>query len=1000
MSDTKEEGKPIPFIISEKGQGFKISQEAIDFLSSLSSKRVGVVSVVGKYRTGKSFLLNRILLQQKPDSGFAVGPTVNSCTKGIWLWSIPIKSENPDEEDLDLLMMDTEGFGGVNENQNHDTRIFIFSILLSSMFIYNSTGSIDENALQSLSLVVNMAREIQKGENVAVTKNQAKTTKFDRSFADRSMMTYNSIYNFDESRQNLASKNHSICLNNELDEETIIDNFPAFLWVIRDFALELTDSFGNPISSKKYLELALEQAKGNSESAESKNKIRKLLKHFFRQRDCLTLVRPVEKESDLQQLESLSDSALRLEFLTQAKKTRRHVLTKTPVKRINKTELNGAAFLHYAQAIVASINQGKAPSIESAWNYVISFQNERLLRGIYSGLKSQIANVTSSEEVERVLERIHQEFEKEKLAIGADFEDGHVHEHQIRIISEIREELEQNLNRYRKGVKSSLKAETEKAFSEMLNSLLASETVSMDLVEAMVDTRYKALAKGFYGANKEPEKWFSKFFNGKKAHLYSLAMRQIETQIETHRQNVANKLKDHEQLARESQKQFSSKITELENRAQIDQIKIDELERKSNKFQAIIESFKEEKERISVKLRTKEEELAKVELELMENKEKEISELKLKIYHLESVAAETLNNSAKESMVLANRLQHLEQENSHLKESLRAKEAENEQLKSAVDSLQAQTVELKRTITARPEIDEETHVIVSRTKYKELKEKVRSFEELKFSYEKIIHEINEEKHIIQCQFEILKDNYEEQKNRNMFLLNEIKNRIDGLEVGGRGSGVSPLGYLQQDFSAIRDNKSDFSIFPASNKSGKMVRVQVNGLQSRYKNGLHDNTEPQDDNAEDIQAGGNHDDNKGFTGVSSNALNSHPTSVTIAKCTARESNGKENGDSSKKGPKFTEYVFEIRHAGKKWNITRKFREFCEMLSLLQAELPSVEMPNSCQEILAFMGDLWNLAGSKGFPHEDRQRLIEKALKDISSLDKVRDHNRFKTFVGLN
>ena len=61
---------------------------------------------------------------------------------------------------MELLIMDTEGFGGVKEGINHDTRIFLFSLLLSSLFIYNSVGNIDENALQSLSLVLNLAKEI------------------------------------------------------------------------------------------------------------------------------------------------------------------------------------------------------------------------------------------------------------------------------------------------------------------------------------------------------------------------------------------------------------------------------------------------------------------------------------------------------------------------------------------------------------------------------------------------------------------------------------------------------------------------------------------------------------------------------------------------------------------------------------------------------------------------------------------------------------------------
>jgi hypothetical protein len=34
------------------------------------------------------------------------------------------------------------------------------ALLLASFFIYNSTGSIDENALNSLSLVVNLTKHI------------------------------------------------------------------------------------------------------------------------------------------------------------------------------------------------------------------------------------------------------------------------------------------------------------------------------------------------------------------------------------------------------------------------------------------------------------------------------------------------------------------------------------------------------------------------------------------------------------------------------------------------------------------------------------------------------------------------------------------------------------------------------------------------------------------------------------------------------------------------
>jgi hypothetical protein len=45
------------------------------------------------------------------------------------------------------FIVDSEGIGAFNEDQNHDTRIFLLALLLSSYFVYNSMGSIDENAL-------------------------------------------------------------------------------------------------------------------------------------------------------------------------------------------------------------------------------------------------------------------------------------------------------------------------------------------------------------------------------------------------------------------------------------------------------------------------------------------------------------------------------------------------------------------------------------------------------------------------------------------------------------------------------------------------------------------------------------------------------------------------------------------------------------------------------------------------------------------------------------
>ncbi len=123
-----------------------------------------MVAVCGKYRTGKSYLMNKLFVEtyfQRKKAVFQVSPTINACTKGLWLWKRVIKAESAAGGEVSLLVVDTEGLGACDEDENHDAKIFLLALLLSSLLIYNSVGTIDENALNSLSLVINLSKQIQ-----------------------------------------------------------------------------------------------------------------------------------------------------------------------------------------------------------------------------------------------------------------------------------------------------------------------------------------------------------------------------------------------------------------------------------------------------------------------------------------------------------------------------------------------------------------------------------------------------------------------------------------------------------------------------------------------------------------------------------------------------------------------------------------------------------------------------------------------------------------------
>lgn len=154
--------------------------------------------MVGPYRTGKSYLLNRLMNRQ---AGFEIGGTVQSCTKGLWIWGQPIKVR----ENLSVLLLDTEGLNSINRNQHTDVKIFTLSLLLSSLFVFNSLNAIDERALESIGLVVNLSKQIHVYQKPKHSK----------------------------------------------EEDMLVAKYvPHFLWVIRDFALKLQDNLGRPIDER------------------------------------------------------------------------------------------------------------------------------------------------------------------------------------------------------------------------------------------------------------------------------------------------------------------------------------------------------------------------------------------------------------------------------------------------------------------------------------------------------------------------------------------------------------------------------------------------------------------------------------------------------------------------------------------------------------------------------------------------------------------------------
>uniref|UniRef100_A0A8C1Z287 GB1/RHD3-type G domain-containing protein n=1 Tax=Cyprinus carpio TaxID=7962 RepID=A0A8C1Z287_CYPCA len=355
---------PVCLIENDENGQLHVRKEAKDILDGITEPVV-VVSVVGLYRTGKSYLMNRLAGQQ---SGFALGSTIESKTKGIWMWCVP----HPYEEGQTLVLLDTEGLGDVRKgDEKHDTWIFCLAVLLSSTLVYNSLGVIDNTALEKLHYVTELT------ENIRVKAEESQ------------------------------------------DEEKSADFmrvFPSFVWAVRDFTLEL--KIGNePITSDEYLESALTLKSGCSPQTEQYNLPRRCLRHFFAVRKCFVFPRPASTQN-MRRMEELTEKDLDSEFLEQANIFCHYIYECADPKTVSGGRvITGTALGNLAEVYVEAIRSGNVPCLENAVVSLAKIQNVRAVEEALQFYMTEMLGMVQLPMRPEELSDIHTDVEKKAIEV-------------------------------------------------------------------------------------------------------------------------------------------------------------------------------------------------------------------------------------------------------------------------------------------------------------------------------------------------------------------------------------------------------------------------------------------------------------------------------------------------------------------------------------------------------------------------------------------------------
>ncbi|XP_061094350.1 guanylate-binding protein 1-like isoform X1 [Conger conger] len=323
-----------PMCLIENTDGnLSVNQEAVDVLMGLNQPVV-VVAVVGLYRTGKSYLMNKLAGKKH---GFALGATVQSKTKGIWMWALP----HPTRAGHALVLLDTEGLGDVEKgDQKNDAWVFSLAILLSSMLVYNSRGTIDNQAVENLQYVTELTERIK-----VKSPGGASSAEDDEDGGDAQFVQF----------------------------------FPKFVWAVRDFTLELKID-GRAVTDNEYLEHSLSLRKGRDKKTADYNLPRECIRSYFPTRRCFVFITPTTPEN-MSRLDSLDECDLSQSFRTVTSSFCSYIFTESNVKTVKGgVQVTGRMLGHLAKTYVDTIARGDVPCLENAVLAMAQIENEAARR--------------------------------------------------------------------------------------------------------------------------------------------------------------------------------------------------------------------------------------------------------------------------------------------------------------------------------------------------------------------------------------------------------------------------------------------------------------------------------------------------------------------------------------------------------------------------------------------------------------------------------------------
>lgn len=316
-------GSYVPLLIFEENN-IILSPVGLEVIQRILGK-VGIIVIGGPIRTGRNSLLNLLINKRELNENIHM----RERNPGLWIFDRPTYSD-----ELAILAVSIEGFG----TSELDMKLMVVAYIISSVFIYNSRGLIDEACMKKFRVLNVFHKMIDvPGRDPLSVLNQ------------------------------LA---------------------PKFIWTLRDFRLNLSKENLSSVTDRDYLESVLNTAQVQSEDFLVQfRETTKAIIEIFQDRDCICFPKPSDEANEDVNMAGL----LSPKFTEKLDILKEIAVRQCPPKKFFGQFANGPLVCSMLKYIVQDLNSMSRINFDRTWLLIKETEYQQLLEEAkmsYIGLRN------------------------------------------------------------------------------------------------------------------------------------------------------------------------------------------------------------------------------------------------------------------------------------------------------------------------------------------------------------------------------------------------------------------------------------------------------------------------------------------------------------------------------------------------------------------------------------------------------------------------------------